>query len=543
MEAVGKMVAELKLMQGKLDTVQNWQTENEQKYAEMHADYMEYKIKNEEIEGQQEGQLEAETSVPTFIFGQTIPQTEQTVPITMKAEPSAGQAQGAFAGQPESSSPFVTPNSHLGNSPSSQQSGFGSDFTFLHTPLQQTRDNNPNNPPPPFPPPGGAGSSSAAPQNIFTTTTWKPKDPPCFHGKSTEDAHAWVAMVRNYFIFMAGTMQQEVAYAATLLRDVAQEWWVGYLRKNHGKYPRDWDAMAQAILERFGSNLRAEMAQAQLQYITQGSRSVREYSAEFELHMGRLESFDERSLIRQFIWGLEESLAKAVTLQYPKTIHAAIGHAEAIELAGLASRRPRGASVPRGGAQSGRGGVMQEELEVCSEADFGDVDREVDIWEVRPRGVEVVLELVVLACSEDVDFHRGDHKQVQQQEDVEVALQVHLLAGHVDQRRISQPIVQEICKLVEVDVDRGIVDSEEVVHQVVVGLEFVLQVFLLFGMNLARRFTSLTRANCCLTSQKINRMNKLSRKLRKTYEALSVVQLGQRNAKKHVIRSLETLGN
>ena len=157
---------------------------------------------------------------------------------------------------------------------------------------------------------------------------------------------------------MADTAQQEVAYAATLLRDVAQEWCVGYLRRNHGKYPRDWDTMAQAILERFGSNLRVEMAQAQLQYITQGSRSVGEYSAEFELHMGHLESFDERGLIRQFIWGLEESLAKAVTLQYPKTIHAAIGHAEAIELAELASRRHRGTSVPRGGAQSGRGGVI-----------------------------------------------------------------------------------------------------------------------------------------------------------------------------------------
>ena len=30
--------------------------------------------------------------------------------------------------------------------------------------------------------------------------------------------------------------------------------------------------------------------------------------------MGRLKSFDERSLIQQFIWGLEESLEKAVTL-------------------------------------------------------------------------------------------------------------------------------------------------------------------------------------------------------------------------------------
>ena len=75
--------------------------------------------------------------------------------------------------------------------------------------------------------------------------------------------------------------------------------------------------------------------------------------------MGRLESFDEHSLIRQFIWGLEESLSKAVTLQYPKTIHVAISHAETIELAGLASRRSRGKSVPRGGAQSSRGGVMQ----------------------------------------------------------------------------------------------------------------------------------------------------------------------------------------
>ena len=44
-DALGKMVAEVKLMQDKLDTVQNWQTENEQKYAEMHADYLDYKIK------------------------------------------------------------------------------------------------------------------------------------------------------------------------------------------------------------------------------------------------------------------------------------------------------------------------------------------------------------------------------------------------------------------------------------------------------------------------------------------------------------------
>ena len=86
--AVGKMIAEVKFMQGKLDTVQNWQTENKQKYADMHTDYLDYKIKNEETEGQQEGQLDVETSVPTFTFGQTIPQTEQIAPTIVKAEPS-----------------------------------------------------------------------------------------------------------------------------------------------------------------------------------------------------------------------------------------------------------------------------------------------------------------------------------------------------------------------------------------------------------------------------------------------------------------------
>ena len=72
-EVVGKMVAELKLMQGKLDTVQKWQTENEQKYAEMRADYLDYKIKDEGTEGQEKGQLESETSLPTFTFVQIVP--------------------------------------------------------------------------------------------------------------------------------------------------------------------------------------------------------------------------------------------------------------------------------------------------------------------------------------------------------------------------------------------------------------------------------------------------------------------------------------
>ena len=66
LEAAWEMVAELELMQGKLDTAQNLQTENGQEYAEMHADNLDCEIKNGETEGQLECQLEAETSTPTF---------------------------------------------------------------------------------------------------------------------------------------------------------------------------------------------------------------------------------------------------------------------------------------------------------------------------------------------------------------------------------------------------------------------------------------------------------------------------------------------
>ena len=100
---------------------------------------------------------------------------------------------------------------------------------------------------------------------------------------------------------------------------------------------------------------------------------------------------------------------------------------------------------------------------------------------------------------------------------------MYLLVVHVDQPHIAQQTVQEICRRVKVDKDQGVVDSEEVVHQEVVGLEFVLQVFQLVEMNLSRLFTSLTRANYYLTSQKMNRMTRLSRTLWKTYEALSIV--------------------
>ena len=92
------------------------------------------------------------------------------------------------------------------------------------------------------------------PVSTFATAQWRPKEPPCFFGRSTEDVHTWTSLVRHYLTFMPGSDAQQVAYTVTLLRDAAHEWCTGYEKKNRGP-PRDWAQLSTTLLERFGSNI------------------------------------------------------------------------------------------------------------------------------------------------------------------------------------------------------------------------------------------------------------------------------------------------
>ena len=161
---------------------------------------------------------------------------------------------------------------------------------------------------------------------------------------------------------MSGTARQEVAFAATLLRGAAHEWYMGYERRNGNQPPQDWPTMQQAILDRFGSNIRAQEAHAKLLTISQGKRSVRDYTSEFETLLGRLSTRDEMTWKNMYIWGLQPHLAQAIALKYPTTIAQAAGHAEQIELALKTSQRPNfgnlgahatGNFSGRGGSQAG----------------------------------------------------------------------------------------------------------------------------------------------------------------------------------------------
>ena len=186
----------------------------------------------------------------------------------------------------------------------------------------------------------------------FATAAWKPKEPPCFFGRSTEDAHTWVSLVRNYLTFMSGSDSQQVAYTVTLFREAAHEWYMSFERRNRGP-PRDWTGLVAALLDRFGSNIRSQEAQSQLMSISQGQRAVRDYASQFETLLGRLDSYDEGLMLNQFIWGLQPDLARSVSLHYPTSIAKAVSLAETTELAVKASRRPNWKSSTVGNPAKG----------------------------------------------------------------------------------------------------------------------------------------------------------------------------------------------
>ena len=186
----------------------------------------------------------------------------------------------------------------------------------------------------------------------FATAAWKPKEPPCFFGRSTEDAHTWVSLVRNYLTFMSGSDSQQVAYTVTLFREAAHEWYMSFERRNRGP-PRDWAGLVAALLDRFGSNIRSQEAQSQLMSISQGQRAVRDYASQFETLLGRLDSYDEGLMLNQFIWGLQPDLARSVSLHYPTSIAKAVSLAETTELAVKASRRPNWKSSTAGNQAKG----------------------------------------------------------------------------------------------------------------------------------------------------------------------------------------------
>ena len=130
-----------------------------------------------------------------------------------------------------------------------------------------------------------------------STTTFniriKPKDPPFFHGRANEDVDTWIAKVGDFLYLTEANSRQQVAYAATLLLDVAADWWASLLRERCGLRPEDWAEFTVLLEKRFGSTTRVDRARAELRNIHQGqSETVRNYSTRFEALLAKLPLFD-----------------------------------------------------------------------------------------------------------------------------------------------------------------------------------------------------------------------------------------------------------
>ena len=70
----------------------------------------------------------------------------------------------------------------------------------------------------------GCGTDTPAPAQPPAQIRFhiKPKDPPAYHGKATQDVEVWSQQVDNYLQLLGGDDAVQVAYVGTLLQGAAQ---------------------------------------------------------------------------------------------------------------------------------------------------------------------------------------------------------------------------------------------------------------------------------------------------------------------------------
>ena len=167
----------------------------------------------------------------------------------------------------------------------------------------------------------------------------KPKDPPAYHGKATEDVEVWSQQVDNYLQLLGGDDDMQVAYVGTLLQGAAQLW---FQRENNaGRRPRTWTQLAESLCDRFGNPTKADYAQSQLSSMRQGkNESAHDYSLHFEAVLDKIPAYEESWVKNIFIWGLHSNIAQEVNMKNPRSLNRAMELAKRADVAITMARRP-----------------------------------------------------------------------------------------------------------------------------------------------------------------------------------------------------------
>ena len=83
----------------------------------------------------------------------------------------------------------------------------------------------------------------------------KPKDPPVFTGKSSDDIEVWVQQVDNDLQLLGGSDSMQVSYVGTLLQGTAQLW---FQRKcSAGRRSDLWQELGVAACDWFSNTTKA----------------------------------------------------------------------------------------------------------------------------------------------------------------------------------------------------------------------------------------------------------------------------------------------
>ena len=173
---------------------------------------------------------------------------------------------------------------------------------------------------------GHAADDRASPAKVAL----HPRRPPYFSGGLDEDVHVWTSIVDRWLDASQGEPSQQMTFVVSLLRGAAYDWYRHY--ETRTGCPGDWTTLRRAMLERFGTSIRAEKARAGLYQLKQDKMTVLQYADAFESYLAQLGDYDESYYLVHFIFGLRPEIMRGVYIQQPESLLAAKNMAEKLEL-------------------------------------------------------------------------------------------------------------------------------------------------------------------------------------------------------------------
>ena len=84
----------------------------------------------------------------------------------------------------------------------------------------------------------------------------------------------------------------------SLLRGAAYDWYQYY--ETRTGCPGNWTTLRRALLQRFGTSIRAEKARAGLYQLRQDKMTVLQYADAFESRLAQIENYDESYYLDTF---------------------------------------------------------------------------------------------------------------------------------------------------------------------------------------------------------------------------------------------------